>query len=406
VVLHSISLPTIQSFTGRTASGSCGGGILDCLLHRAVDIIWNTTLVCGFDCACCCVDAVHARKQGGRVVLRSRGLELEQSFPFDATRGTVFDQAALKRQEDGDELSFSQKMQVLTHLDGFVPKIDVSGGDPLSVTENYELLKEASRRFGRSQITLTATGAGLARYAPTEVSEFIGELNFTYDGTRDRPTDLRPATYASGNLAQAKQYAALGVATRAECPLSTQNCDASLLTQIYHDLHEAGIDKLLVMRLFPSGRGCQVAAATPTDAQHREAIDCLRNLEARYTTPKVKLQCALRHLDAPEAAVNPCDMVRESFGLMADGTLLASPWAVGPKGGPLHDVWVLGNLARTPLVDILRSERVMRFANRLDENRGHCKFQAFVSSTQEHPFDRMFDHSDPLYTSAVLQEAH
>lgn len=407
---RSLSLPTIPNSLAGTSLNSH----LDRDLRRGsrplVDIIWNTTLVCPWDCAVCCVDAVHVTRRGSLVSIRSRGLELSEYLIFDGSRGTIYDQAAAKRQADGHELSLSEKLRVLDHLVGFTPKIDISGGDPLAVSENFELLKEASRRFGRDQITLTATGAGLAHYSVDQVGPLIGEFNFTYDGTRERPSDLRPAAYAAGNLAFARRYAASGVRTRAECPLSQQNVDPVLLEKIYMDLHDAGIDKLLIMRLFPSGRGCQTASAAPDATGYLEAIATLRALEAKYGSPRIKLQCALRHLDSSVAAANPCDMVRESFGLMADGTLLASPWAVGPKGQPLDDVWVLGNLAREPLATILASERVKRLLNRLDDNWGHCKLHAYVNGAHEDPIERILGATDPMYNNrsyeqAALQEA-
>jgi hypothetical protein len=120
-------------------------------------------------------------------------------------------------------------------------------------------------------------------------------------------------------------------------------------------------------------------------------------MEAKYGGPVVKVQCALKFFDTPGLGTNPCDMVHESFGLQPDGTLLASPWAVGPHGSPLHDVWVLGNLATTPMTEILRSEKVTGIENRLDENFGHCKIHAFLASRRAAAEDRILDRADPLY---------
>ncbi|MFO1078013.1 MAG: hypothetical protein U1E73_09865 [Planctomycetota bacterium] len=185
--------------------------------------------------------------------------------------------------------------------------------------------------------------------------------------------------------------------TRAECPLTQHNIQPAILTQIYLDLHSAGIDKLLVMRLFPSGRGAGIAASVPSAQQYREAIALLRALQDTHGFPKIKLQCALKHIEGTAGGENPCDMVRESFGLMASGLLLASPWAIGPHGSPLDDAWVLGNLATTHLSQILTSERAQRFANRLDENLGHCKLHAFVNAANADPIERMLAKADPLY---------
>ncbi len=161
--------------------------------ERVVDIIWNMSLVCPWDCSICCVDAVHVTNQNGLIHLRSEGLKKTDTIPFSNNHKTIYDQAMSFRQRQGLELDFKGKIRVLDNLDGFLPKIDFSGGDPLAASENLEIMKIASNRFGRQQITLTATGAGLARYDTTEIASLIGELNFTYDsvtyeGGENRPT--------------------------------------------------------------------------------------------------------------------------------------------------------------------------------------------------------------------------
>lgn len=395
-----ITTTATQSAPSRTGKEQATG--------KAVDLIWNVTLICPWPCGNCCVDAVQVTKRDGQIYLRSHALTKVEVLSYDAGHGTLYDQAMALRQRQGLELDLAGKLRVLDHLEGYLPKIDFSGGDPLAAAENWEVMRRAAQRFGREQITLTATGAGLAKYDPKEITPWIGELNFTYDTVSAEGSPHRSAGYADGNLRKAAQFARAGVRTRAECPLSVHNSRDESLRRLYADLHEEGIETLLVMRLFPVGRGTFVASDIPTPAQYRRAMSLLREIEARFGRPKVKLQCALRFFDTPDMAENPCDLVRESFGLMADGTLLASPWAIGPSGGPLHDVWVLGNLATTPLREILRSEKVQQYAARLNDNFGHCKIFSFLNSRKGSPLERVFDKADPLYTPAEdhLSVAH
>lgn len=369
-------------------------------LAPTVDLIWNMTLVCPWDCEVCCVDADHVRKVGNVIQIRSRGLSISQALDYRPNCGSIYDQAMVWRQQQGLELDFDSKLRVLDHLDGFRPKLDFSGGDPMAASENLVVMRRASMRFGRERITLTATGAGLARCDPDDIAPLIGELNFTYDSVTAEGNQNRPAGYASGNLRKAAKFAQMGVRTRAECPLSQENVQSPILRQLYVNLHEAGIEKLLLMRLFPVGRGSHRAASIPTSQQYRSAIEVLRKLESEFGFPKVKLQCALRYFDRQDMSENPCDLVRESLGLMADGTLLTSPWAVGPRGDPLDDSFVLGNLAVTPLQDLLASDRASAYRARLDANFGHCKIFAFLNSKREQPMDRLFDRADPLYSDA------
>jgi len=351
------------------------------------------------------VDAVHVTASNHLVELRSRALAHAELLERNAQGGTIYDQAAQHRQHEGLELDFAGKLRILDHLEGFQPKIDISGGDALVVTENFTVMETAARRFGRDRITLTATGAGLARYDPATIAPLIGELNFTYDSVWSLNNENRPDGYARGNLRKAAQFARAGVLTRAECPLTTENIADSLLRDLYTKLNAEGIDKLLVMRLFPVGRGGFRQSSQPSPDQYRRAIETLRDMESRMKTPKLKLQCALKFFDSKNLTNNPCDLVKESFGLMADGTLLSSPWAVGPTGAPLHNVLVLGNLAATSLREILSSDKVREYERRQDENFGHCKIHAFLNSSRENAIDRLFDNADPLYLADTTLSA-
>lgn len=346
----------------------------------------------------CCVDAVHVRRTRDGVVLRTDGLTESETVAVE--RGStpdIFEFAAKLRQQRGSELSLDAKLRVLDNLAGFDAKIDFSGGDPMVQSENRLVMQVAAQRFGKRNVTLTATGAGLARLRPTELAPFLGELNFTYDSPGIDASGLRPKRYARSNLQHAAAFQEAGVKVRAECPLTTENCDASTLTEMYHSLREAGIEKLLIMRLFPSGRGADVVLKTPTPSQYSVAVAHLRQLERRYSGPRISLQCALRGVESVRRSeANPCDLIRESFGLLADGTLLSSPWAVDGRGKPFSEDWVLGNLAQDSLSSILATDLVDRQRARLDENHGHCKIFSFLNSKGEGE-DRLFDRTDPLY---------
>jgi MoaA/NifB/PqqE/SkfB family radical SAM enzyme len=365
---------------------------------RLVDLIWNMTLICPWDCKICCVDAVHARKRGGQIEVREDGLNSQENFQFTPGKLNVFEQAMLRRQQQGLELDLAGKLRILDHLKGFDAKLDFSGGDPLIAEENIEVMRAAARRFGRERVTVTATGPGLARYSPQVLAAVVGELNFTFDGPDYSGGVTRPDGYAQSNLRKARALAQVGVKTRAELPLTLSNIDPETLRRIYSDLNEAGIHKLLVMRLFPVGRGSSSEADMPNPEQYRAAIHWLRELEEHFGHPRLKLQCALRFFDQPNLTENPCDLFRESFGLMADGTLLASSWAINGHGKPLDDAWVLGNLANTPLMELLNSPKAQEFASRLNENFGHCKIHSFLNSPKSDPMDRIFDSTDPMYS--------
>lgn len=378
------------------AKGSANG-----MPRKKVDIIFNLTLICQWDCAVCCVDAIHVRKKNGHAILRSEGLTKEAKIPLEVGDTDIYEAAYRHRSAKGLELTLERKRQAIDNLSAYDARVDISGGDALLLRDNFEMLRYASQKLGKSNVSLTATGAGSSRYSASELAPLIDEYNFTFDAESVTDVANRPAGYALGNLKKAAAFAKLGSKTRAELPLTKSIMSEDHLARIYKLLHDKGIGKLLLMRLFPVGRGEQVATEIPSPEDYQRTIATMRRLEAVYKTPVLKLQCALKHLPNSQALgdSNPCDLVRESFGLMADGTLLASPWAIGGSGRPLDPTWVLGNLADTRLEDILAGEKAMEFSRRADENFGHCKIFSYLNGTSPRKMDRMFEKSDPLYTA-------
>lgn len=366
---------------------------------RKVDIIFNTTLICPWDCAVCCVDAVHVRKLNGFIEIKSERLSRTEHLPISTDFSSIYDQAAAHRQKQGRELTLDQKKTMIDNLEGFDVKIDISGGDALAVSENFLLLQYAAERLGRDHVTLTVTGAGSGRFPAERIAPFISEYNFTFDAERLEDVANRPDGYALGNLKKARAFVVQGIPTRAELPLTKSIMSVDHLRRIHRTLNEAGIGKLLLMRLFPVGRGMLLPDEIPTALQYQAAIETLQALEREFKTPVLKIQCALKHLVGlrSSAGGNPCDLGHESFGLMADGTLLASPWAVNERGAPLSEGWTLGNLYKSSLAEILSSERCHSILDLADNNFGHCKIFSFLNSQRTSFIGRISDQADPLY---------
>ena len=365
-----------------------------------IDLIWNLTSLCVWDCGVCCVDAAHVRRAGEMIEIRTSSLSKVQQIPYQHSAGSVYLQAQAHYQRHRMELTLDEKLRVIENMAGFDVKVDVSGGDALAVGDTPVILARLAETFGRRNVTLTVTGAGSHGFGPAELAPVIGEFNFTYDGEPVAQSQTRPPAYAKGNLKKARQMARAGVATRGEVPLTNENIDPGRLEEIYLAMHEAGIHKLLVMRLFSVGRGSDLTHQIPSPEEYRSAIHVLRRLEARYGRPAVKLQCALRRLDPDfdPAGPNPCDALTELLGLTANGTLLMSPWAVNAYGTPLHKSWVLGNLATSPLATLLGTSRVARLRARAAENPGACKIFAWQNSKlPKDSEDRFFGETDPLY---------
>ena len=132
---------------------------LDPASRRKVDLIWNTTRVCPWDCEICCVDAIQPKKIGDKIVLKSAGLaeHIPHQPGAESLRAGMAD---LQRRKL--ELDRAGKLRVST-TSRASPKAGFLRRDSLCVAETLELIRIAADRFGRDHVTLTATGAGLAR---------------------------------------------------------------------------------------------------------------------------------------------------------------------------------------------------------------------------------------------------
>lgn len=371
-----------------------------------LDIIWNISLVCPWDCTFCCTDAVHVTTNNKNIIAREHSLlnttiiekKIESIFKekYPNIEPSKFDLALLDRQIKGKEPTYEDKIKILKNLIGHKVKIDFAGGDPLACHENYLIIKFASKLFGKESISITSTGAFVKKYGAQEISTFIGEYEFTYDQPSDSPQDSRPLGYNSSNLRIAKNFSNIGVRTKAQLPIHHGNIDLNKIEKIYSDLCKANISELLLMRTFPVGRGERyLRSHTLTKTEITETIKHYKKIESPSKT-KVRLQCALKHLYTVDKVNNPCDLMHESFGINFKGDLLLSARANNAKGLPLSDDFVLGNLCDQSFNEISTSEKFQRYKKRLNENFGHCKIFSYTASAEKTE-DSLFQKNDPLY---------
>lgn len=376
------------------------------------DFIWNITLVCPWNCEFCCTDASYVKKDEQRIVIYEKGLSekiiapnTENDTPIlqrmisEGFTPTIFDKALIDRQTRGKEISYDEKISILKNLEENKVNIDFAGGDPLSCYENYLVIKRASELFGRENISITSTGFTLKNYGVDRISEIIGEFEFTLDEVTDSPAINRPNGYNGSNIFYAKKFSEKGIKTKAQIPIHGGNCSSVDIEKIYLQLTEAGVNELLLMRVFPVGRGRSfiIKQGMYERSDYEAVIDLYRKMEKKYSGPKVRLQCALKHLESLPSDQNPCDLMRESYGINPKGQLLLSAWATNDVGEPLDDDFVLGKLHEESFKQILQSKKAKEYFKNLDNNFGHCKIFSHVFSKEVKTIG-IFSKSDPLYS--------
>jgi MoaA/NifB/PqqE/SkfB family radical SAM enzyme len=378
------------------------------------DFIWNITLVCPWDCEFCCTDAAHVSTTSGSIFLRENNLSTKRivsrdlSSIFEARYPGIhcskYDLALIDRQLRGLEPNFEDKIKVLSNLKGLNLKIDFAGGEPLACHENILIIKAAAEIFGKESISVTSTGIISKAHDILEISDFIGEYEFTYDEPEAILKQCRPNGYNNSNLRIAAKFSELGVRTKAQLPIHRGNTSKLAAESIYNSLCSSKITELLLMRTFPVGRGIHYLEDNKiTKSELNQAILNYSQLETPTKT-KIRLQCALKSLvETEHRLTNPCDLMQSSYGINFQGDLLISAWANNTNGLPLSDDFVLGSLCKSSFQEISKTEKFQRYKKRLNENFGHCKIFSYVNSKNRNE-DSLFSKSDPLFLKKHANE--
>ncbi len=276
-------------------------------MHK-IPLIWNITQACPWNCSFCCINAYY-------LPLSSVSLETELE----------------KIKKKKIELLLEDKLRIVDNLDIQNIDIDVSGGEPLLFSENRDIIKRLSKKFGRNKISITTTGKGLGLVNINILKEIVGEIGFTYDFPYE-PNFLRPKGYNSSNLEQIKRIVRVGIKTMAQIPLTKLNVDKEIITNIYRNLTNVEVNRLHLMKFFPVGRGAQRLDLSLTDQEYQTAIKEYKKLE-QSQGPKVYVQTALRNFRKNSS----------HFNITSQGLLLSDPWAYDGYGKPKSES-ILGDL--------------------------------------------------------------
>ncbi|MDP1729433.1 MAG: radical SAM protein [archaeon] len=281
-------------------------------------LIWNITNKCPYDCSFCCVNANSKQ----------------------------------------EELSLEAKLSIVDNLDLEDIKIDISGGEPLLNPENLEVLKKLSKKFDRSKLSITSTGKGLERVNLTELSNYVSELEFSYDFPRE-PAKERPRGYNEHNLRLAKEVAKQNMTTTAQTTLIKTNINQEIIKEIYLNLVYAKIDRLLLIKFSTSGRGESRKDLALTQEEVNKAIREYKRFEKEYKTPIIKISPSLRG--------NLIGKIFTSLNITSQGLILTNPWAYDLLGEPKPN-FILGDIKLEKLSKIAGRSTYQRFLTQLKRN--------------------------------------
>ncbi|KKQ54772.1 MAG: Radical SAM domain protein [Parcubacteria group bacterium GW2011_GWA2_38_13] len=289
-----------------------------------MDVIWNLTRICPWDCAICCVTALHACETT-KIYLK-------------------------RRQKDyGQELGLAEKMQVLKDLcdEGF--DIDFSGGDPLYYNEDLQVVEQATMWLPAGKISVSMTGIELTD-RKIELLKKVKDVEFTIDSLPNVKNFARPEGYHLGTVLALRQCINAGVRTRAITVLYPLTMKESNLRAVYQLLCELGAPEWELLRFYAVGKAKHLSRLVPSREDYLNTMALLRSFRG---PTKIFFQHSLRMLEGNGV----CPAVHKSLGILPDGSVSACAWAINTQVQPISEHFMLGKVPEHKIRDIITAAK-------------------------------------------------
>lgn len=287
-----------------------------------MDVIWNLTRICPWDCAICCVTALHA--------CETTKLYLK------------------RRQNDyGKELSLAEKMQALRDLCDEAFNIDFSGGDPLYYNEDLQVVEQATMWLPSDKISVSMTGVDLTE-RKIELLRKVKNVEFTIDSPPDAKNFARSEGYHLSSVIALKECVSAGIRTRAVTVLYPLTMRKSNLREVYQLLCKLGVPEWELLRFYSVGKAKRFSRLTLSKDDYLKTMALLRTFRG---PTKIFFQHSLRILE--EDGV--CPAVNQSLGIFPDGSVSACAWAINVQAQPINEYFMLGKMPKQKIRDIIEA---------------------------------------------------
>lgn len=311
-----------------------------------MDVIWNLTRACPWDCAICCVSGFHICNTTEHII-----------------------QSAQK--EKGKELTLAEKLTVLKILADKDFEIDFSGGDPLYYDEDFRVVEQATRWLPARKISVSMTGSKITD-AKLELLKKVSVVEFTLDNLPETENIFRPRGYNFASMIAIKKCVAAGIKTRVVTVLYSATISKENLENVYRWLCENNISEWELLRFYPVGKAAKLVEITPSNSKYLNIMKFLRGFHG-FT--KIFFQHSLKILEG----VLKCPAVINSVGILPDGQVTACAWAIDENCCPFKN-FHLGKLPEDYLDEMLDSARKV---SEYSERTRFCRTIAYIEKNNK-----------------------
>ena len=287
-----------------------------------LSVIWNITGRCIWDCAFCVMDA---------------GMGCSRA-----------------------ELSYAEKQTAIEHLRGVDCRVDLSGGEVMLDREGHlPLIAKLSHMLGKDNLGISCSGVNIGEEEAGFLARFVSEVEMTMDARPGCSFPQRPKGYHTVAGKATDLLVANGVRVGLQTVLTRVHYgDPGLLVGLYDWLAAHGVSVWSLLRFFPTGRGAAYPELALSEKENRLLVDRAKLLCRSGGGPKLDVHYLLPGTDKDEH----CRCVRKSIGVLPGGDVTSCFWGLDGSGDIAGSRFLLGNIARTPLAEILEGENARRWA--------------------------------------------
>lgn len=336
-------------------------------LSNKYNIIWNITNDCYYNCPICATNS-----------------------------GNGFN-CPLK-QED--------KMTVLYNLasiNGFIEKIDFSGGDPLKNQCDREVIKAANKLLAFTDIHVTTTGEALEKLSINELNETVKKCDITYDAPFDINDDelknYRDNKYNYSNFTELERFSKSGLNIELNIhmpilPLTSNN--NSYISIMLRNLSNINPNEIKFIRFMPVGRN-EINFKSNINSIQSFLTAVSKEIKRNNYNFDFSYNCSLGNAvkgKLKKSFIKTCRMGVEKLGIDCNGRVYSCIWGayINEFSGEnyINNPFYMGNLKEETMYEILTKPETMKYINAIKNKKAvGCRVCAYVNHQKENHIENI-----------------
>lgn len=254
--------------------------------------------------------------------------------------------------------------------------IDFSGGDPLYLKEDINIVKKASEILGKDNISISSTGLSISKLTDTDLISISTNYDMTYDFPKKYcDDDIRGKQYNTLNFEQCIRLKKLGCNVDIFIPI--RNIPNEYYDDLAKDICEINPNSVKLLKCMPFNEKFDTEKIN-----NQEIVPQFIEYIKKYNYKgKICINCALKE-DFNED--NNCNMLTErKIGLDQFGNLYTCIWASDLLIDIDTNPFYLGNLLESKLSDILNSSKLFDYLNEINKDRNKCHVLKFYKNRRQ-----------------------